>query len=143
MISINVTRAAPALSVVQKTVRDTAASDAGDNSAPINVLLEVNTSGEAAKHGLHPGEVEPLLETAGGLRRVVIRGLMTMAALDGGPAVAARNFAMLRKLRDELNRKAPHGIALRDLSMGMSGDFEVAIQEGATFVRVGSLLWQD
>ena len=111
-------------------------------SGPINVLLEVNTSGEAAKHGLAPDVVEPLLAAAPRFPHVAIRGLMTMAALEGGEAVAARNFAMLRKLRDRLKPRAPDGVQLDELSMGMSADFETAIREGATIVRIGSLLWQ-
>ena len=103
-------------------------------AAPIRVLVEVNTSGEAAKHGLAPDDVEPLLAAAGRFPRVEICGLMTMAALEGGLEVAARNFAALRQLRDRLH--------LKELSMGMSGDFEVAIREGATIVRVGSALWE-
>jgi hypothetical protein len=67
---------------------------------------------------------------------------MTMAALEGGEAAAARNFASLRELRDRLKRSAPAEVALDELSMGMSGDFEVAIHEGATIVRIGSLLWE-
>jgi pyridoxal phosphate enzyme (YggS family) len=113
-----------------------------DNGPPIDVLLEVNTSGEAAKHGLAPGDIEPLLATAEQYPRVAIRGLMTMAALEGGEAVAARNFALLRELRNRLKRSALPGVALDELSMGMSGDFEVAIHEGATIVRIGSLLWE-
>jgi hypothetical protein len=100
----------------------------------IRVLLEVNTSSEAAKHGLAPQEVEPILAAATQFPRVEICGLMTMAALDGGLAVAARNFATLRELADRFQ--------LKQRSMGMSGDFEVAIREGATIVRVGSALWE-
>lgn len=101
---------------------------------PIRVLLEVNTSGEAAKHGLAPDEVEPLLAVAREFPRVEICGLMTMAEWEGGPTVAARNFAQLRALADRFE--------LKERSMGMSGDFEVAIGEGATIVRVGSALWE-
>jgi pyridoxal phosphate enzyme (YggS family) len=101
---------------------------------PIRVLLEINTSGEAAKHGLAPTELEPLLVAATEFPRVEICGLMTMAALDGGLDTAARNFAALRALADRFH--------LRERSMGMSGDFEVAIREGATIVRVGSALWE-
>ena len=101
---------------------------------PVRILLEVNTSGEAAKHGLAPDEVEPLLAAATRFPRVEICGLMTMAALEGGPAVAARNFATLRQLADRLR--------LKERSMGMSGDFEAAIAEGATIVRIGSALWE-
>lgn len=101
---------------------------------PMRVLLEVNTSGEAAKHGLAPQELEPVLAAAREFPRVEICGLMTMAALEGGLAVAARNFASLRELADRYQ--------LKERSMGMSGDFEAAIREGATLVRVGSALWE-
>jgi pyridoxal phosphate enzyme (YggS family) len=110
---------------------------------PVEILLEVNTSGESAKHGLAPNDVEAILAVAPNYPHVEIRGLMTMAALEGGPYVAARNFASLRELRDRLKSQAPSCVKLNELSMGMSGDFEVAIKEGATIVRVGSLLWEN
>lgn len=106
------------------------------------ILLEVNTSNESAKHGLAHDDVEPLLETLSKYPRVRVQGLMTMAALEGGTAIAARNFATLRKLRDKLKQNKYSNTTLNELSMGMSDDFEVAIQEGATIVRVGSLLWK-
>ncbi len=74
--------------------------------------------------------------------RIFALGLMTIAALEGGEAVAARNFAALRELRDKLKNNEYPNTALNELSMGMSDDFEVAIKEGATIVRVGSLLWE-
>jgi PLP dependent protein len=115
----------------------------GDNiSSPIRLLLEVNTSGESAKHGLAPDDIEWLLISASQYPRVAVCGLMTMAALSGGPTVAARNFATLRKLRDRLQPHIPDCVHLDELSMGMSGDFEIAIREGATIVRVGSALWE-
>jgi PLP dependent protein len=101
---------------------------------PIRILLEINTSGEAAKHGLRPDQLEPLVAAAGQFPHVEICGLMTMAALEGGLEVAARNFAALRALADRFE--------LPERSMGMSGDFEVAIRAGATIVRVGSALWE-
>jgi PLP dependent protein len=115
---------------------------AGDSKPTVSVLLEVNTSGESAKHGLAPDEVEPILRAAPKYPYALIQGLMTMAALEGGQAVAARNFATLRGLRDRLNKNAPAGVNLDELSMGMSADFEIAIKEGATIVRVGTLLWK-
>jgi pyridoxal phosphate enzyme (YggS family) len=118
-------------------------SSPDNNRLPANVLLEVNTSGESAKHGLAPNEVETLLAVAPNFPRVAIRGLMTMAALEGGPAIAARNFATLRELRDRLKAIAPGCAQLTELSMGMSDDFEIAIKEGATIVRVGSALWEN
>jgi pyridoxal phosphate enzyme (YggS family) len=111
-------------------------------ASPINVLLEINTSGETAKYGLAPDEVERVLAAAPQYPRVAIRGLMTMAALEGGDAVAARNFAALRELRDKLKPHVSACVQLNELSMGMSGDFEIAIREGATIVRVGSLIWE-
>ena len=120
-----------------------AAIDEEGKDPPQRVLLEVNTSGEAAKHGLAPDAVEPLLAAAARFPHVAVCGLMTMAALEGGPAVAARNFAALRELRDRLRATAPDGVALDELSMGMSGDFEIAIAEGATIVRVGTALWEE
>jgi pyridoxal phosphate enzyme (YggS family) len=125
------------LAAIDEELKREKASPAGR----LRVLLEVNTSGEAAKHGLAPGNVEPLLASAAQLPHVQICGLMTMAALEGGPAVAARNFAALRELRDRLRPLATDCVRLEELSMGMSGDFETAIQEGATIVRIGSLLW--
>jgi len=106
------------------------------------VLLEVNISGEPAKHGLAPGEVEPLLPKLAALPGISIAGLMTMASLSGGPAEARREFAALRELRNKLVPVCPPNISLRELSMGMSGDFEIAIEEGATIVRVGSALFE-
>jgi pyridoxal phosphate enzyme (YggS family) len=124
------------------TAIDQEKRDAADNSPPAAVLLEVNTSGEVAKHGLAPDEVERMLATAPQFPHVSIRGLMTMAALEGGPTVAGRNFASLRELRDRLRPLAPECVHLDALSMGMSGDYEVAIREGATIVRIGSALWE-
>jgi PLP dependent protein len=109
---------------------------------PIPVLLEVHISGEAAKHGFTPAELEALLAVAGDYPHVSIRGLMGMASLEGGLDVARREFAGLRELRDRLRPRCPPSVMLDELSMGMSGDFEVAIEEGATIVRIGSALFE-
>ena len=116
--------------------------EAGSPGKRIDVLLEVNVSGDAAKHGFQPAEIEPLLPQIAGLQNVTVCGLMTMAALEGGPERAQRDFAALRELRERLIRGCPDAVSLRELSMGMSGDFEVAIEEGATMVRVGSALFE-
>lgn len=108
----------------------------------VPVLLEVNVSGETAKTGLRPEEVGPLLDQMPRFARVEVRGLMGMAALEGGPDEARRAFAALRGLRDRLRAAAPGCVSLGELSMGMSGDFEEAIEEGATIVRVGSALFE-
>jgi pyridoxal phosphate enzyme (YggS family) len=108
----------------------------------IDILLEVNTSGENTKHGIAPDDVERLLEAMPKYPRVFVLGFMTMAALEGDQIVAASNFAALRELRNKLKVNAYHNTSLNELSMGMSGDFEIAIREGATIVRIGSALWE-
>jgi hypothetical protein len=106
------------------------------------VLLEVNISGDATKTGLAPNQLEPLLAQAAQLEHIRVRGLMGMASLEGNNAAARQDFVNLRTLRDQLAKSAPPNVTLDELSMGMSGDFEIAIEEGATIVRLGSILFQ-
>lgn len=114
--------------------------DAEAAGCVLSILLEVNVSGEASKHGFTPAE---LLATAGellalpGLR---IQGLMTMAPLVDDAEVARPVFRRLRQLRDELRERYPTG-DWQQLSMGMTNDFAVAIAEGATMVRIGSAIF--
>ncbi|NLF72853.1 MAG: YggS family pyridoxal phosphate-dependent enzyme [Candidatus Anammoximicrobium sp.] len=108
----------------------------------LEVLIEVNVSGDAAKTGLGPEEVEPLLPRIADLPQLRVRGLMAMARWGGTLDDARGDFVRLRELRDRLAASCPPQVALRELSMGMSGDFEVAIEEGATLVRVGSALFE-
>jgi hypothetical protein len=115
---------------------------AAELSLRLPVLLEVNVSGEAAKDGFEPEAIEPLLGTLSDYAHVQVEGLMCMAGLFGGLNEARRDFAALRELRDRLRPNCPGGVRLDELSMGMSGDFEAAIEEGATIVRVGSLLFE-
>ncbi len=115
---------------------------AGELSRRMPVLLEVNVSAESAKHGFQPAELEACLDELAGYGNVEIRGLMCMARLGDGPQSARGDFAMLRELRDRLRQRSPEGIVLDELSMGMSGDYEVAIEEGATIVRIGSALFR-
>jgi hypothetical protein len=110
--------------------------------ARLPVLLEVNISGEAAKGGFAPGDAERLLAELPRCPHVSVCGLMCMAALEGGLDAARRDFAALRELRDRLRGGCPPGVTLDQLSMGMSGDFPIAIEEGATIVRVGSALFE-
>ncbi len=109
---------------------------------PSDVLLEVNISGDATKHGFAPHELEPSLPQLALLRQVRIHGLMAMSGLEGTADEARADFARLRQLRDRLLRVCPPEIVLQELSMGMSGDFEAAIAEGATLVRIGSALFE-
>ncbi len=109
------------------------------NNLHIDYLLEVNTSGEASKYGMSPDDV--LLEAASlfHLPNITLRGLMTIASYD---RVAAREeFRQLRLLLESLQEIAPDPSKLTELSMGMSGDFEEAIHEGATMIRVGTAIF--
>lgn len=105
-----------------------------------DVLLEVNISGDQAKHGFSPAELVPLLPTIAAMSNLRVHGLMGMASLEGNLDDARRQFSSLRELRDELRKNCPPQIDLTELSMGMSGDYEQAIAEGATMVRIGSAL---
>lgn len=115
-------------------------NDAADEAGrTLNILLEINVSGEASKFGLKPEEALPALEAANACPRLVVTGLMTMAPFVSEVEKARPYFQQLRELRDRLARET--GSPLDQLSMGMSGDFEVAIEEGATMVRIGTLLF--
>lgn len=109
---------------------------------PVPALLEINVSRDAEKHGLAPEELEHVLGEVAARPHVHVRGLMCMGSREGGLDTARRNFADLRQLRDRLRPVCPSGVSLEELSMGMSDDFEVAIEEGATIVRVGSALFE-
>jgi pyridoxal phosphate enzyme (YggS family) len=111
-------------------------------AASPRVLLEVNCSGDAAKQGFAADDVRRAAPTLGDFRHMSISGLMTMAPLEGDDHAARTAFAALRTLRDELAAELPPGVALDELSMGMSGDFPAAIAEGATIVRIGSALFE-
>lgn len=113
---------------------------AADRPEPLRVLLEVNVSGDVSKQGFAPGDVPPVLAELPRLAHLRVRGLMAMAGLASGPDATRAEFASLRRLRDRLRGECPPEVVLDDLSMGMSGDYEVAIEEGATLVRVGSAL---
>jgi pyridoxal phosphate enzyme (YggS family) len=103
------------------------------------ILLEVNVSGEGSKHGFEPVVLERNLDDLLALPRLQIEGFMTMAPLAPESEASRPHFRALRELRDGLARKV--GIPFSTLSMGMSGDYEVGIEEGATLVRVGSAIF--
>ncbi|HEU4965535.1 MAG TPA: YggS family pyridoxal phosphate-dependent enzyme [Bacilli bacterium] len=103
-------------------------------------LVQVNVSGEASKSGLAPDEVASFLKQVREMPQVNVRGYMTMAPLTDDPAATRDVFRGLRELRDKLLADGSAPETAVELSMGMSGDFEVAVEEGATLVRIGSLL---
>lgn len=102
------------------------------------VLVQVNCSEEPQKGGVAPAELPALLDDLLALDRLEVRGLMTMAELTADDVRQRRAFRRLRELREEAERR---GIHLPELSMGMSGDFPVAIEEGATMIRLGTILF--
>ncbi len=104
-----------------------------------DVLVEVNVSGEASKHGVDPGGAWSLVASLAGLPGIRLKGLMTIAPPGSGVASRAA-FAGLRELGDRLRGELGGG-GLDELSMGMTSDFEVAIEEGATIVRVGTAIF--
>jgi pyridoxal phosphate enzyme (YggS family) len=108
--------------------------------AEVRVLLEVNVSGEESKYGILPAAAETFLERAAAHRRVRFAGLMTMAPFTSDPESTRPYFRELRELRDRLAIAFTGRYELTELSMGMSNDFEVAVEEGATIVRIGSAL---
>lgn len=107
----------------------------------LEVFVQVNTSGEASKYGLHPDNVSAFVQELPAFSALRVRGLMTLAVFSSETERVRQCFVLLRNLRDRLQQDAPAGISLDELSMGMSGDFEIAIEEGATVVRVGQAIF--
>jgi pyridoxal phosphate enzyme (YggS family) len=107
-------------------------------SAAQPILVQVNCSNEPQKGGVEPDKLAELLDAMRGLPRLDVRGLMTMAALGGDERDQRRAFHRLRVLREDTQAR---GHALPELSMGMSADFGVAVEEGATLVRLGAALF--
>lgn len=107
----------------------------------IDVLVQVKTSPEETKAGLDPTGLIPFLKQISGFQTLRVKGLMTMAILSEDESAVRRCFAQLRQLRDQARQEAISGIELDRLSMGMSGDFELAIEEGSTEIRVGSAIF--
>ncbi|MDT0165612.1 YggS family pyridoxal phosphate-dependent enzyme [Actinotalea sp. AC32] len=110
----------------------------------LDVMVQVNVSGEAAKHGVAPEGARALAEHVAGLDRLRLTGFMTVGALSDDDAVVRGGFRRLREVRDDVVGSGVPGTAdATELSMGMSGDLESAVAEGATIVRVGSAVFGD
>lgn len=109
-----------------------------DSVATQRALVQVNCSDESQKGGVEPDGLEALLDSLRPLQRLEVRGLMTMAAFTDDELQQRRAFACLRGLRERMQSA---GFALPELSMGMSGDFGVAVEEGATMLRLGTILF--
>lgn len=107
----------------------------------IDVLVQVKTSPEDTKAGLEPAELVSFLRQMSQYPSLHVKGLMTMAVLSSDPIAVRKCFSQLRQLRDQAQQEDITSIALERLSMGMSGDFELAIEEGSTEIRVGSAIF--
>jgi pyridoxal phosphate enzyme (YggS family) len=117
---------------------DTAAAEAGHRP---ELLVQVDLAGESTKTGAAPNDVPRIFERAGGCRAAVVAGLMTLPPYPKVPEDSRPWFRQLRELRDSLAGTGTPAGMLRELSMGMSGDYEVAIEEGATQIRVGTAIF--
>lgn len=137
-------RTIPLVSLVHSAdserILDTLDAFGRKRGTPIPVLLEVNCSGETSKGGFAPDAVPVVCDRVASLPGIAVRGLMTMAAYAEDPQAARPTFALLRETRDALRTRT--GLPLPELSMGMSNDFEVAVEEGATLVRIGTTLFE-
>lgn len=130
------------LRLLEAIAQETAGAGAA-GEAVCDVLVEVNLTADPGRSGLAVADVPAVVRTAAAAPGLRLRGLMGMAGHpDAEAADARRDFARLRQLRDELAVTLPDPAALAELSMGMSGDFEAAILEGATIVRIGSALFE-
>lgn len=103
-----------------------------------NILIEVNVSRENSKFGVLPENLEQLLQSIGNLSHICVKGLMTVAPFVENSEENRHYFRLLRQLLVDMNAKKMNNITMNVLSMGMTGDYEVAIEEGATIVRVGT-----
>lgn len=111
---------------------------AAEQNLRVRILLEVNTSGEASKHGVGPYETPGIAEDLIALRNLDWQGLMTIGPLDAAESATRACFRRLSRLADDLRSRT--GLPLPELSMGMSDDFEMAVEEGATIVRLGRVI---
>ncbi|MCH4169367.1 MAG: YggS family pyridoxal phosphate-dependent enzyme [Streptococcaceae bacterium] len=104
----------------------------------ISVFVQVNVSGELSKHGFSPEELKPFIEALNAFDRIKVVGLMTMAPIDANEQELRAYFSTLRQYRDQIKSMNLPYAPCQELSMGMSRDYEIAIEAGATYVRIGS-----
>jgi pyridoxal phosphate enzyme (YggS family) len=123
------------------SVRLLEALDSIDLGRPVEVFVEFNCGGESSKSGFDPEQTSALVPALRKLKSVRVAGLMTMAPLEEEPEKCRPVFARLRRLLEQLRREVGSAHPLNELSMGMSNDFEVAVEEGATVVRLGTVLF--
>lgn len=117
-------------------------SRSAEEGSAVRALVQVNTSGEGAKGGFSPEEAVDAIGTMVALPGLLVEGMMTMAPFDAPEPVLRRTFARMRDLSGDVARQVS-GYTPRHLSMGMSGDYEIAVEEGSTMVRLGTVLFGD
>ena len=113
---------------------------AADREERLEVLLQVNTASDPSKHGFDTNETDTFLEIVE-MKNLEVKGLMTIGELTSEEAVIRKTFRKLREVKESLNEQLPAEKRVTELSMGMSGDFEIAVEEGATMVRLGTALF--
>jgi pyridoxal phosphate enzyme (YggS family) len=129
-------------SVDSLSLLETLEKEATKSKISVSALLEVNASREPNKHGFAPELMEEVVGDLLKFEQVQVRGLMTMAAWDQDPEKCRPSFALVRQLAERFRGRVSRPHALEQLSMGMSNDFEVAVEEGATMVRIGTALFE-
>ena len=134
---------APFVSLIHSVDSEKLASEisrqAEKNNRIIEILLQINTSGEISKFGCEPDEAIDLAERVSSLPNVKLKGLLTIGSFSDDEAIIRKEFRLLRRKLEEINDKL--GLNLNELSMGMSHDYEIAIEEGATMVRIGTAIF--
>ncbi len=128
-------------SVDSKKIADILSRRATETGKTLNVLMQVNISDEAAKSGIDPGSVRDLAIYVAGSDGLAVRGLLTISSFGGSAVVRRDEFARMKELFDSLREEPGWGAKFDVLSMGMSGDFEIAVEEGSTMVRIGTALF--
>jgi len=108
---------------------------------PIDILMEINVAGEGSKTGVPIDSAFELAEAISGMKNLRLRGLMTIPPYNEDPELSRPYFVALRRCAERINKAHLENVSMRELSMGMSGDFEVAIEEGATIVRIGTAIF--
>ena len=110
---------------------------------PVPILIEVNTSGETSKFGIEPEKTVALARFASTFEKIKLQGLMTIGPVVDDPEKARLSFAHLRELKEKIDKLVLPNVAMKHLSMGMSGDFEIAIEEGSNLVRLGRAIFKE
>jgi len=108
---------------------------------PVDILMEINVAGEGSKTGVAINEAFELAEAISGMKMLRLKGLMTIPPYHENPELSRPYFVALRRLAERINKAHLENVSVRELSMGMSNDFEVAIEEGATIVRIGTAIF--